>query len=69
MGRAEGPGGEGERHKSSCSTRAVCRASSVLGDAHPVPLSTLRRGTHMRQRMGEGKYFLSPAVISFHDTG
>lgn len=23
----------------------------------------------MRQRMDEGKYFLSPAAISFHDTG
>lgn len=69
MGRPEGPGGEGDRRESLCSTWTVCQAASVSGDAQPVPLSTLRRGTHMRQRVDEGKYFLSPAAVSFHDTG
>lgn len=37
-------------------------------DAHPAPLPTLMRGTHTWPRMDERKYFLSPAVLSFHDT-
>lgn len=65
-GGGEGRGRDGQG--SLCSTPAVCWARCFCRHSSCTSLYT-QRGSPMQQRMEERKYFLSPAVISFHDTG